>query len=79
MAKPDNKPTPHKVNDISLFVNGDNLPDGRLAMIYIVLQALKHDKLAIELLDAAGYVCYDADGNIIYPPQPKKDEPNGTQ
>lgn len=69
-----------KVNDISLFINSaENLPDGRLAMIYIVLKALEKDKLAIELLDACNYVMYDVDGNIIYPPQPKKDEPNGTQ
>ena len=37
-----------KVKDISLFIdNAENMPDGRLAMIYIVLKALEKDKLAI--------------------------------
>jgi hypothetical protein len=69
---------PDKVNDISLFIgDSQNLPDGKLAITYIVLKALDKDKLAIALLDAAGYVAYDTEGNQIYPPQPKKDEQNG--
>lgn len=73
------KPNVDKVKDISLFTDGAaNLPDGRLAMLYVVLCALENkDKLAIELLDAAGYVMYDTNGNIIYPPQPKDEPPQG--
>src|SRR6266498_5805250 len=69
-----------KVKEISLFIEGAmNLPDGRLALMYVVLKAVvDKDKLAAELLEAAGYKMYDTDGNLIFPVPSKQEVPDGT-
>lgn len=74
MAK---KQVKKQIGDISLLIGNDvNLPDGRLAAIYVVLQALKGDKSAIELLDTVDYKMFDADGKQVYPPLPKENPDN---
>ena len=57
------------IHGIDLFrsrVDGD-IPLARLSEIYFVLRALEGDKLAQDILDAAGTILHDVDGNQIYP------------
>lgn len=58
-----------KIENINLFrlkFPGD-ISRNDLLWYYFVLQAIKGDKIARELLDVSGVVVYDLDGNVIYP------------
>jgi len=60
----------HGMNLFHSRVEGD-VPLSRLSEIYFVLRAIEGDKLAQDILDAAGSIIYDVDGNQIWPPLPK--------
>ena len=53
-------------------VSGD-IPLMELCKMYLVLSALDGDRLAQELLDAAGAIVHDLDGNQIYPPMEERE------
>lgn len=69
MADVDDKRKKLSVRGMNFFrsrVEGD-IPLSRLSEIYLVLSAIEGDKLAQDILDAAGMIIYDLDGNQIYP------------
>jgi hypothetical protein len=73
MAETNDKRKKLAIHGLNLFqsrVEGD-VPLSRLSEIYFVLRAIEGDKLAQDILDAAGSIICDVDGNQIYPPVPK--------
>ena len=61
----------HGLNLFHSRVDGD-VPLSRLSEIYFVMRAIEGDKLAQDILNAAGSIICDVDGNQIWPPLPKE-------
>jgi len=73
MADIEDKRKKIAIRSISLFqsrVEGD-IPLSRLSEIYLVLRAIEGDKLAQDILNAAGTIIHDIDENQIWPPLPR--------